>query len=209
MGNRCVITTKENFESNGVGVYLHWNGGRDSVEAFLKYCEMKGYREPEFDNYGWARLVQVTANFFGGSLDVGIDTIDNLDCRNGDNGVYIIQGWKIVDRKYFYSMYEQQEYPLDEMLLAIDERMPIKEQFGETYLKGEIVKPEQMKVGDIVAFLDWKNEVIVERIIGIGADEYCNGHHVLGVPYVGRYGDEPVKNPNNYLFDDREYRLIR
>ena len=28
MGNRAVITTKENLETRrGLGVYLHWNGG--------------------------------------------------------------------------------------------------------------------------------------------------------------------------------------
>ena len=52
MGNRAVITTRENFNNDGVGVYLHWNGGRDSVQAFLTYCKMKGYREPTSDNYG-------------------------------------------------------------------------------------------------------------------------------------------------------------
>ena len=31
MGNRAVITT----EKKDLGIYLHWNGGRDSVEAFL------------------------------------------------------------------------------------------------------------------------------------------------------------------------------
>ena len=30
MGNRAVITDIE----KKVGIYLHWNGGRDSVEAF-------------------------------------------------------------------------------------------------------------------------------------------------------------------------------
>ena len=80
MGNRAVITTKENFDNNGIGVYLHWNGGRDSVNAFLTYCKMKGFRAPEKDNYGWARLVQVIANFFGGSLSIGIDDVCYLDC---------------------------------------------------------------------------------------------------------------------------------
>ena len=55
MGNRCVITTKENYEKGGIGVYLHWNGGRDSVTAFLRYCELKGYRAPDKDCYGWGR----------------------------------------------------------------------------------------------------------------------------------------------------------
>ena len=73
MGNRAVITTSTDInvsESNDIGVYLHWNGGRDSVEAFLLYCKLKGYRTPEYDNYGWARLCQVIGNFFGGGLSI-------------------------------------------------------------------------------------------------------------------------------------------
>ena len=58
MGNRAVITTisAEPKDSTAIGCYIHWNGGRDSVEAFLTYCKLKGYRPPETDCYGWARL---------------------------------------------------------------------------------------------------------------------------------------------------------
>lgn len=129
MGNRAVITTKANFESNGIGVYLHWNGDRDSVQAFLTYCKMKKYRTPASDNYGWARLCQVIGNFFGGSTSIGIDVCNNLDCDNWDNGTYIIDGWDIVDRKYLISS-EQNEYDLYNMLCEIDEAQPINEQLG-------------------------------------------------------------------------------
>lgn len=122
MGNRAVITTFDNEELS-IGVYLHWNGGRDSVEAFLKYCELKGYRCPEEDSYGWARLCQVIGNFFGGTTSIGISTIDNLDCDNWDNGMYIIKGWQIVDRMYHKGP-EQDEYELKEMLYTINERQP-------------------------------------------------------------------------------------
>jgi len=130
MGNRAVITTKENFENNGVGVYLHWNGGRDSVEAFLTYCALKQYREPETDNYGWARLCQVIGNFFGGTCSIGIDTVNRLDCDNYDNGVYFIENWKIVGRKYFRGR-EQDAYRLIDMLVEIDEKQPKDEQLGK------------------------------------------------------------------------------
>lgn len=130
MGNRAVITTKENFENNGVGVYLHWNGGYDSVSAFLKYCELKGYRTPDTDCYGWARLCQVIGNFFGGSTSIGIDTVNKLDCDNYDNGVYIIEGWNIVDRKYNRSA-EQMNHEMEDMLMAIDKAQPKEEQLGE------------------------------------------------------------------------------
>lgn len=126
MGNRAVITTR----SKDIGVYLHWNGGRDSVEAFLKYCKLKGYRPPELDCYGWARLCQVIGNFFGGELSIGIDKYDKLDKDNGDNGVYIIENWNIVDR-LFISWPEQHEYDLIGMLKSINNAQPEKERLSE------------------------------------------------------------------------------
>lgn len=122
MGNRAVITTSTSEEvanSKDIGIYLHWNGGRDSVEGFLKFCKLAGYRSPEEDNYGWAQLCRVIANFFGDGLSVGIDTCDHLDCDNYDNGVYIIRDWKIVDRKYFNGT-EQNNYPLKDVVKAIN-----------------------------------------------------------------------------------------
>ena len=52
MGNRAVITT----EDKQLGVYVHWNGGRSSIEAFLTYCKLKEYRTPEtkYREYGFS-----------------------------------------------------------------------------------------------------------------------------------------------------------
>lgn len=126
MGNRAVITTR----NKDLGVYLHWNGGRDSVEAFLKYCELKGYRPPERDCYGWARLCQVIGNYFGGGLSIGIDKYEKLDTNNGDNGVYVIEDWKIVDR-LFIDWPEQNEYDLISMLKDINNSQPEDERLSE------------------------------------------------------------------------------
>ena len=214
MGNRAVITTEENFQNNGIGVYVHWNGGRDSVTAFLKYCKMKGYRTPETDCYGWARLVQVIGNFFGGSVSVGIDTVNNLYCDNYDNGVYIIRNWEIVARKYFDAE-EQNVYDLNEMLIFIDESMPKKEQLGKEFLTAPVVKPSEMKIGDVIAYVDWNGDIVKQKIIGFGTDMMVNGRNVNGIPYTGKFGSvycNAEKNINNYLYDDeysgREYRKI-
>lgn len=129
MGNRAVITTRD----KNIGVYLHWNGGRDSVEAFLKYCELKGYRTPERDNYGWARLCQVIGNYFGGELSLGIDLYDRLDKDNGDNGVYVIEDWKIVDRE-FIDWPEQNEYDLISMLRDINNHQPEREKLPDSVI---------------------------------------------------------------------------
>lgn len=69
MGNRAVITTSRStdpqHDRSSIGVYLHWNGGPTSVQSFLDYCKMKGYRSPTYDCYGWACLCGVITNFFG------------------------------------------------------------------------------------------------------------------------------------------------
>jgi len=119
MGNRAVITT----EKKEIGIYLHWNGGRDSVEAFLAVCKELGHRSPENDNYGWARLCQVIANYMGGTTSIGIDILNNLDCDNGDNGVYILRNWEIVGREYFTGE-EQKEYEFDKMVTDVKDSQP-------------------------------------------------------------------------------------
>ena len=116
MGNRAVITL-----DNKTGIYLHWNGGRDSVEAFLKYCKLRGFRQ---DSYGLARLTQVITNFIGGGLSVGVGNLSSLDCDNYDNGLYVVEDWKIVKREFFDDRTEQDEYDINEMLFAIDEKQP-------------------------------------------------------------------------------------
>ena len=135
MGNRAVITSKEYLTNpDTIGVYLHWNGGRDSVQAFLLYCKAKGYRPPDEDCYGWARLCQVVGNYFGGGLSIGIDACSRLDCDNWDNGVYIVKSWEIVGRK-FAPTQEQDQYDLLEMLRDINRAQPPKEQLPDEDLQ--------------------------------------------------------------------------
>lgn len=94
MGNRAVIE----FKNTGIGIYLHWNGGRESVEAFLKAGKDLQVRSD--DQYAPARLCQIIGNYFGGSLSLGIGPIDSLDCDNMDNGTYVVERWQIVDTRY-------------------------------------------------------------------------------------------------------------
>ena len=144
MGNRAVITTRE----KQIGIYLHWNGGRDTIEPLLKYCELKGYRPPSRDCYGWARIAQVMGNFFGGNLCVGIDRYDCLDTDNWDNGVYIIDGWEIVGREFEPSR-EQEGHDFDAMLHAFDECMPESEQLGG-YIDAIEIPVSEVKIGDTI-----------------------------------------------------------
>ncbi len=157
MGNRAVITDK----AKKVGLYLHWCGGRNSIEAFLLYCKLKDYRGFGYDSeYALARLAQVVGNFFGGTCSVGITTR-----RNGeDNGTYIVNGWDIVDHldlEYDYETEEYKEVPFTwysedfdydyilEFLEEINNQQPSEEQLTEEELVKGIEKLKAKKaIGD-------------------------------------------------------------
>lgn len=97
MGNRCVITTAP-FSKKNVGIYCHWNGGLESVEAFCRAADKLGYRDPTEDNYGLARLTGLISLYFGmlSSTSLGVDRCENLD-MDGDNGTWLIgPRWQIV-----------------------------------------------------------------------------------------------------------------
>ncbi|MBM6777840.1 hypothetical protein H7U34_11285 [Collinsella tanakaei] len=196
MGNRAVITTP----ARRLGVYLHWNGGRDSVEAFLKYCELRGFRPPDTDEYGWARLCQVIANFMGASgLSVGIGPY-TTDRRMdpGDNGIYVIRGWEIAERVPD-GIGEQMDYPLDEMLKEIDSAQPADQQLGD-FLDAEEVPVTSVGVGDEVFVRQVDGRYKAYPVVGVGDGRVVNGLDTTGIPYVNMYnGEACADNCNNYL----------
>ena len=204
MGNRAVITT----ESKKIGVYLHWNGGRDSVEAFLKYCELQQFASPEKDCYGWARLCQVISNFFEGGLSIGIDEYYKLDTDNYDNGTYIIKDWEIIGREFFEGA-EQNEYNLDLMLRHIDKKQPKHMQLGE-FLDAEEVKTEDLQIGDEVFIYSYLGYYEKYKVVGFGEDRMVNGTNVKGLPYVNNFENNGTysENPNNYIKTNTIRRVV-
>ena len=124
MGNRAVIAfvdDKGKQDMNSVGIYLHWNGGRDSVEGFLQAAKDYGLRS---GSYGVARLTQIIGNCFPGTLSVGVDMLNKLDCDNYDNGVYWVdKQFNIVGREYNTraDFKEQQEYKLADFVKGVKE----------------------------------------------------------------------------------------
>lgn len=211
MGNRAVITD----EGRNIAVYLHWNGGRDSVEGFLEYCKRKGCRGFGDDTpYAAARLTQVVANFMGGTLSVGVMP---KAYAGEDNGLYIVKGWDIVGRKYekydeksggykevnFPKSWEQHEYKLEDMLEAIDENQPERDKLGDL-CRARLVSVSSLKAGDKI----WQaGDKEPYEILGFGEDKVVNGHNVKGLARLNRYGDGDETNPNNYVYDESVYIL--
>lgn len=197
MGNRAVITTPD----KKMGVYLHWNGGRDSVEAFLHYCELHGFRSPDRDPYGWARLCQVIGNFFGGGLSVGVGLYDQLDTDNWDNGVYIIEGWRIVGRE-FNRHAEQSSYDHTVMLHDIDDSQPEGMRLGR-YIDAVEVPVSEVEEGEEVWLKSLRGGFEPYRVCGFAEPPSLRGTGKR-LPFVERCnageGREAVlRNPNNFI----------
>ena len=119
MGNRAVISITDSNEiptankESTPSIYLHWNGGADTIEPLLEVAKEYGLRG---DDYGIARLTQMMGNVFGGILSIGVENVDKLDTDNGDNGTYVIdQKFNIVDRLYYRGDSEQRVYDFQEM----------------------------------------------------------------------------------------------
>lgn len=193
MGNRAIVKAV----GKDIGVYLHWNGGIDSVTAFLKYCELRDFRSFE-DSYGVARFCQVVANYFGGGLSIGIYSgigETKYDADHIDNGIYIVKGWKIVG--HIGEREPKEGYDLQDMLKEIDAKQPESEQLGD-FLDAIETDISDIKIGDIVFVQAVSGKFEKWEVVGIGEDRIVNGSNVLGIPYVNKWGNGP-DNPNNYL----------
>ena len=123
MGNRAVITIKEKDtpQEDWNSLYLHWNGGHDSVAPFLHVAKLYGIRCNSDSSYAIARLSQLIGNTLGGTLSLGVGAYKCLDTNNFDNGTYVIKHWEIVEREHLpcEDFEEQSEYNFDEFVKEI------------------------------------------------------------------------------------------
>ena len=97
----------QNPTINSLGIYLHWNGGAESVLAFAQAAHDLGAlgRLGEHNDYPLARLVQVIGNFFGGNLSLGVDILGRLDHDNRDNGLFVINQTHDAEGKVTLTQY--------------------------------------------------------------------------------------------------------
>ena len=116
MGNRAVIQ----MEDNPLEIYLHWNGGRDSIEPMLTYAREQGVRTGD---YGVARLCQIIGNTLGGTLSLGVAPKGSYS-GDEDNGTYVLDNeFNIVGRKGLrVGFTEQSVYPYEDMLSHVREK---------------------------------------------------------------------------------------
>jgi hypothetical protein len=129
MGNRAVIQMSPDgkYSKDNLTVYVHWNGGLDSVTAYLLATQELMAGRSDFD-YRCARLVQVITTFHGGNISVGLDVSKNLHEDNLDNGVYVadMRTLEVTHRRY-HSGSEQQEHDSEVMAKDILSKLKLLE----------------------------------------------------------------------------------
>lgn len=131
MGNRAVIAFDDEHREKDQcpAIYLHWNGSRSTVEGFLKAAKEFGIRGDD-PAYCIARLTQVIGNAIGGTLSLGVGCYGNFG-DPGDNGVYWIRNWEIVEHDTDYAS----EYSEEGVNQAYNETVHANEGFHEVGAK--------------------------------------------------------------------------
>jgi len=124
MGNRAVI--RFNDEPSGACLYLHWNGGRDSIRGFLKAAKELGIA-PRALPFG-----KMLAQFFFevelNAIHVYLENFASADKDNFDNGVYYISDdFKIVGREFLRGA-EQTTHNSNDIAAEIIARARVKEE---------------------------------------------------------------------------------
>jgi hypothetical protein len=112
MGNRATVIF-DNGQRISPAIYLHWNGGPESVYAFLGELDRRGVRADS--EYDAARFVQLIGEFFDGreeftGLSLGIvngpseitaDALDKVESDHGDNGFYVVNRENRTMRRFY------------------------------------------------------------------------------------------------------------
>lgn len=113
MGNRAFVVFEERGDKPDHGVYLHWNGGPESVLAFLQAMLDRGWTRMD---YASARFCAVASEFFDSEgedsgLSLGVMGFDPEKPENsdpGDNGIYYVsmpsEGFTVKHRRETYRM---------------------------------------------------------------------------------------------------------
>ncbi len=164
MGNRATVIFTDGKQSFSPAVYLHRNGGPESIYAFLEELDRRGARADQ--DYECARFIQLVGEFFDqdaiGTLSLGVSNGPKSDkpedlaevmTDHGDNGFYLVNrtGKTLTMRRFFEKHvgqgYDTKDFKLVELSPSevADERRlaslhEYQQGFKETFerLKGKV-----------------------------------------------------------------------
>lgn len=129
MGNRAHVIFANGQSDISPAVYLHWNGGPESVYRFLEETERRMGGRFGDTAYSAARFAQVVGDFMDqdgqGGLSLGVvNGPERIDLESlapydhGDNGVYVIDGGTV--RRFADPHYRGELRELSEIEVAAE-----------------------------------------------------------------------------------------
>ena len=103
MGNRVIVVfiNRDRTEFSP-SIYLHWNGGPESIYAFLKEMDIREVRGSDHMEYQAAGFIKIVGDLFGpDGLSLGVSNLRGVSHLNyqekltdsnymEDNGLYLI-----------------------------------------------------------------------------------------------------------------------
>ena len=136
MGNRANVIFADSIgETISPCIYLHWNGGAESIYPFLDELDRRHVRADH--NYEAARFIEVVAQFMdhgekdmytlslgvvNGPKSITIKDLNKVATDSEDNGFYIIdrtgtdsKNRRVRKVRRFISLYENEKMTLKEM----------------------------------------------------------------------------------------------
>jgi hypothetical protein len=101
MGNRATVVFTDGKGNYSCAVYLHWNGGAESIYSFIEELDRRKIRTDQ--DYECARFIQIVGEFFDqdkiGGLSLGVANgpktdslkdLNNIPTDHNDNGLYLV-----------------------------------------------------------------------------------------------------------------------
>jgi hypothetical protein len=95
MGDRAIIEFRNNSQKNGI--YLHMFGPREYVEAFIECARVCRLPDNEDGHRILCDLIRSGLADSNGTI-VQYGPVDELPSTHHNNGVYVVDNWRIVDR---------------------------------------------------------------------------------------------------------------
>ncbi len=120
MGNRAVITFSQH--KTAPCIYLHWNGGRASVEAFIKSAKHLGLHvcKSEYEEHKVMDLLaeMIATHFFETKVGMTVyrEQYGRADTNNSDNGVYVLDSGLNIRKRLMNGSQEEVDYKKTEAI---------------------------------------------------------------------------------------------
>lgn len=198
-----------------IGLRLEWNGDRNSVKAFLKYAEYAQLPPINADNKWIPPFITMVQNFFRDNNEaIRLETVDPQhfgDKTDYDSGIYVLDGYEIVDRINSPAD-KSPEHRMHDRLLSIDGTQPLINQLGD-FLHGMDIPVEDIKIGDQVflprlfASGQYPGRYRLHTVLGFADNDPFNpitsNDRFRGKPYVNMFSNQDnAVNPQSYITAD-------